>query len=142
MRQTESCWTKGYVRMSKSRKEKVIVLFDGYCNFCVGVVMSLKFINILFRSESSVAFISIHKSTPLIKKYKLNINNLKSEIHIISQSGQTYRGSKAITFLTNYFPELSLILKFFDSRRGEIVYQWIAKNRYALFGCNNACTKN
>lgn len=116
---------------------KQIILFDGVCNLCD------KFVQFVLRhdKEKQFVFTSLQSSIgqQLLRKHNLE-NSLKTVVllndevaylysDVAIRVGTTLGGWMKITYL------FYLVPKFFR----DIVYNWIAANRYRLFGRQDHC---
>lgn len=116
---------------------KQIILFDGVCNLCD------KFVQFVLRHDKEKQFIfaSLQSSIgqQLLREYNLE-NSLKTVVLISDgvaylysdvaiRVGNTLGGWMKITYL------FYLVPKFFR----DIIYNWIAANRYRLFGKQDHC---
>jgi predicted DCC family thiol-disulfide oxidoreductase YuxK len=114
-----------------------IVLFDGVCNFC----------------QSSVQFIIKHESNQELKFASLQSEFGKSIIQqyqipkdtdsiIFIEHQKAYIKSDAALKISTYFKfpfKLLTIFKIVPTFIRNKVYDYIAKNRYAWFGKQDAC---
>jgi predicted DCC family thiol-disulfide oxidoreductase YuxK len=114
-----------------------IVLFDGVCNFC----------------QSSVQFIIKHESNQELKFASLQSEFGKSIIQqyqipkdtdsiVFIEQQKAYIKSDAALKISTYFKfpfNLLIILKIVPTFIRNKVYDYIAKNRYAWFGKQDAC---
>ena len=115
-----------------------ILLFDGVCNLCNGVVQ------FILKNENSkdLYFASLQSESGqrLQKQYDINTNRLDSIVYI--ENGKHFIKSKAIYKVsTNLKKPWSAIfyLSFIPSFIGDFLYDIVAKNRYNLFGKNESC---
>lgn len=115
-----------------------IVLFDGICNLCCGVV---KFV-IKRDKHARIKFAALQSEAglQLLKQYNLPSSNFSSFVFI--ENGQAYTQSEAALRLCK---NLSAMWPFMYGfiivpsfiRNG--IYNWIAKNRYKWFGKQDQC---
>ena len=117
--------------------DKQIILFDGVCNLCD------KFVQFVLRRDEEAQFVfAALQSTigqELLKKYNLEnslktvvlISDGKAYIHsdVALKVGQTLGGWLKITYLFYLIPRFIR----------DIIYNWIAANRYRLFGKQDYC---
>ena len=115
-----------------------IVLFDGVCNLCCGVV---KFV-IKKDKDGQVKFASLQSDAgqQLLKQYHLPVNSFNS--FVLIESGHAYTQSTAALRLCKYLSALwpcmygfIIVPKFIR----DVIYQWIAKKRYKWFGRQDSC---
>ncbi|NBI27500.1 thiol-disulfide oxidoreductase DCC family protein [Chengkuizengella marina] len=114
-----------------------ILLFDGVCNLCNGVVQF-----ILPRVRGNIKFASLQSNIgqKLLKQYNLNTKEISTIVLI--QGNKTYTKSSAALrlclLLKNLWPILFAFIIIPKSIR-DVVYDWIAKNRYRWFGKSEQC---
>lgn len=124
--------------MNETLNNKTILLFDGYCNLC----------------QSSVQFILKHEKIPqlyftslqseigvkLLKQYGINPHEVDSLV-LIENNKAFVKSSAALRvskYLKGLYPlgfGLIIIPKFIRN----IVYDFIAKNRYKWYGKTDSC---
>jgi predicted DCC family thiol-disulfide oxidoreductase YuxK len=119
-------------------KEEAIVLFDGVCNLCNGVVNLLIDLdkNDVFRFASLQSEIGKKK----LEEYKLSSESLDSVLLIYKNS--VYQKSNAVFEISSILGFPFSILKIFHFLPLSIsnsVYDLVAKNRYRLFGKKDVC---
>jgi predicted DCC family thiol-disulfide oxidoreductase YuxK len=124
--------------MADQLKEHPIVLFDGVCNYCNGVV------NFVIRQDKKkkLRFAALQSAAgqKLLAQYKLPQTNFDS--FIIIEKGKAYQRSTAALILYNKLPwwwkwtQLFWILPRFIRDAG---YNIIARNRYRWFGKKEQC---
>ena len=116
-----------------------IVLFDGECNLCNGVVRNivprdpthkLRFANL--QSETGIA---------LLEQYSLPTDILDS--FILIDEDKAYQRSDGALRIFRYlhFPWsiISRVLSIVPQSLRDSTYHWIARNRYAWFGKTDYC---
>jgi len=114
---------------------KMIILFDGVCNMCVG---SVNFI-IKRDSKDMFRFASLQGDVgqKMVKKYSLSMNSI-----ILIKNGQVKTKSSAvlnILYHLNTFWKALLIFYIVPYPIRDILYNIVAKSRYFLFGKRNQC---
>lgn len=115
-----------------------IILFDGLCNLCSGLV------NFLIRWETQpvLKFTSLQSDTG--KTYLSQFSVSKNAINtlVLIEGEDIYTHSKAALRLLSYlkFPwPLLQIFSILPKFITDAVYRWIAKNRYQWFGQCEHC---
>jgi predicted DCC family thiol-disulfide oxidoreductase YuxK len=115
----------------------VIILFDGICNFCSGVVQFL-----YARDKNHVfRFASLQSETG---QKLLSEHHLPAEIStvVVIENDVAYTRSTGALKLTRYLTKLwPLAQMFFIVPRfiRDGIYEIIAKNRYKWFGKHDSC---
>ena len=118
-----------------NNNNKMIVLFDGVCNMCVG---SVNFI-IKRDSKDMFRFASLQGDVgqKMVKKYSLSMNSI-----ILIKNGQVKTKSSAvlnILYHLNTFWKALLVFYVVPYPIRDILYNIVAKTRYFLFGKRNQC---
>lgn len=123
--------------MKKTSRE-IIVLFDGVCNLCNGAVQFI----IKRDPRGVIRFASLQSDTAkeLLKRFGLNSEALHSILviegdRIFDRSDAAF---KIIANLSSPWPILTC-LKIFPRFLRDGVYNWIARNRYRVFGQRDEC---
>jgi len=114
------------------------ILFDGFCNFCVGAV---KFI---IQRDRSKRFRFAPVQSPvgqrLLQEHRLRQEQLRS--FVLVENGRVYEKSGAALRvarrLRGFWPLLSM-LRIIPRPLRDLCYTLFAKRRYALFGKRETC---
>jgi predicted DCC family thiol-disulfide oxidoreductase YuxK len=118
--------------------QKVIVLFDGICNLCNGVVRFL-----IQRDKRNVflfASLQSDAAQQLLKKHGLNPDVFDS-IVVIDQ-GNVYERSDAALKIASYLPgfwSMVGIFKFIPRFFRDGIYNIVSRTRYSVFGKRAEC---
>lgn len=117
---------------------KPIILFDGICNLCDGVVQFIvrhdpnkKFLFTSLQSEAGQT---------LLKQYQLPLENFNS--FLLIQDGKVYNKSTGALKVARQIKGVWKWLYIFiiiPTFIRDAVYSWIAKNRYEWFGKKDGC---
>lgn len=124
--------------MKVSEIHNPILLFDGYCNFCNS---SVQFI-LKHEKRKQLVFASLQSDVgkELLQQY--NIDSTKIDSLVLIENNKAYIKSSAAIRLTKYlkglYPlaQLFLIIPYLIRN---LVYDYIAKNRYKWFGKSESC---
>jgi predicted DCC family thiol-disulfide oxidoreductase YuxK len=115
-----------------------IVLFDGICNLCTGSVIFIlrrdPRANLRFASIQSAAGERILESCGLPRDFAESI--------IYIEDGQPFtKSTAALKIVRNLKPPWPLlyIAKIIPTRIRDGAYDWIARNRYSIFGKRDSC---
>ncbi len=124
-----------YIYCMKTRK---IILFDGICNLCN---QSVQFV-IEHDSKNQFRFASLQSDfgQDFLKKNKLEATQFDSIVFI--EDDQFYTKSSAALKIAKYLDGITSWLTIFmivPKPLRDIVYSFIAKNRYRWFGKNESC---
>lgn len=119
-------------------KEQPVVLFDGVCNLCNSAVQWI----IKHDPNAKVKFASLQsdKGKELIKRSSVSIGEMKSMVLI--EKNKIYVKSTAVLKVCKYLKgiwKLGIMLLIIPRPIRDLVYEWIAKNRYKWFGKRNDC---
>jgi len=118
--------------------DKIIVLFDGICNLCIG---SVKFI---IRNDTNdnfrLAAIQSPEGKKIIKKFSIDIKKIDSII-LIKNNNIKYRSSAVLFILRNLNTVWKFLLVFYlvPYPIRDFFYRLIARSRYNIFGKKNSC---
>jgi len=119
-------------------KTRKIILFDGICNLCN---QSVQFV-IEHDSKNQFRFASLQSDfgQDFLKKNKLEAIQFDSIVFI--EDDQFYTKSSAALKIAKYLDGITSWLTIFmivPKPLRDIVYSFIAKNRYRWFGKNESC---
>ncbi|NHN26817.1 DUF393 domain-containing protein [Flavobacterium jejuense] len=125
--------------MENLPKEKKIILFDGVCNLCES---SVQFI--IKRDKKDIfRFIAIQSELgqKIIKYIGIDSSKTDSIILYIPGKAYYYKAEAALFIAKELSGFYSLLgyLSFIPNPVKNIVYDYIAKNRYKWYGKKNAC---
>ena len=118
--------------------DKMIVLFDGICNLCIG---SVKFI---IKNDSNdkfrLAAIQSPEGQKIIKKFSIDIEKIDS-IVLIKKNKIKYRSSAVLFVLRNLNTIWKFLFVFYlvPYPIRDFFYRNIARNRYSIFGKQESC---
>jgi len=114
---------------------KMIILFDGVCNMCVGSV------NFIIKRDSKDVFrfasLQGDVGQKMVKKHSLSINSI-----VLIKNGKVKTKSSAvlnILYHLNTFWKALLVFYVVPYPIRDILYNIVAKTRYLLFGKRNQC---
>ena len=115
-----------------------LILFDGVCNFCNATVNF-----ILKHDKENIFRFSAQQSKEGIKlltrigKENHNLSNL-----VFIDNERFYEGADAIIQISKHlkgFPKIFYLLRFLPKKFNQLTYNFIAKNRYKIFGKRESC---
>lgn len=116
-----------------------IVLFDGVCNFCNGVVRYI----VPLDPNGKLRFANLQSKTGLglLDKYSLPLDDFDS--FILIDGNQAYKRSDGAMGIFRYlrfpWPIIARMLYIIPVFLRDKAYYWIANNRYAWFGKTDYC---
>lgn len=120
-------------------KNKKIILFDGVCNLCNS---SVQFI-IKHDKKDVFRFVAIQSELgqKIIKHIGIHENKLDSIIFYEPNIAYYYKSSAAIQIAKNLNGIFSLVtfFKIIPESIRDLLYDYIAKNRYNWFGKKESC---
>ncbi|MCT4698913.1 thiol-disulfide oxidoreductase DCC family protein [Tenacibaculum haliotis] len=121
-------------------KDKQLILFDGICNFCNKSILMI----IKHDTENKFVFASLQSDIGKEIIANLAIDTLKIDSIILYKPGIAYYiKSTAAIKIMNQFNGLwktSYLLWIFPEVIRNVVYDFIAKNRYKWFGKKDMCS--
>ncbi|UII75761.1 thiol-disulfide oxidoreductase DCC family protein [Flagellimonas sp. HMM57] len=120
-------------------KEKKIILFDGVCNLCNGVIQF-----IIKRDKKDLfRYAALQSETGIRLTRERGINTSKIDSFILIEPGVAYfTKSDAALRIGQDFGGLWKVLAIFTwipTSFRNVVYDFIARNRYRWFGRKDAC---
>ncbi|QXP73905.1 DCC1-like thiol-disulfide oxidoreductase family protein [Tenacibaculum sp. HL-MS23] len=120
-------------------KDKEIILFDGVCNFCNNTVLWI----IRFDKKNKFVFASLQSDIGKKITNHLGIDTLKIDAIILYAPNISYeiKSTAALKIMNKFggFWKLTQVFLFIPEGIRNIVYDFIAKNRYNWFGKKDAC---
>jgi predicted DCC family thiol-disulfide oxidoreductase YuxK len=124
--------------MEKDLAAHGVILFDGVCNLCNGVVQF-----IIPRDPNRYFYYAALQSDAgykLRKQYHLSTTEINT--FILVQNGEIYTKSTAALLVARKLPGLwSLLAAFIVIPRflRDPIYDWVSRNRYKWFGQKTEC---
>ncbi len=124
-------------RLQSLPANKVLVLFDGYCNLCNGAVQ------FILKRDSRDRFRFAALTWPAGKEVLEDHPQLSSTDSIIVYcAGKVYAHSSAALVIAGRLGGLWPLMKVFwivPPFIRDAVYKWVARNRYRWFGKKETC---
>lgn len=119
--------------------EKKIILFDGVCNLCN---RSIQFV-IKRDTNDEFRFATLQGKIGQRLAQERNIDISKVDSIILIEPGVAYytKSTAALKIGQSFggFWKMIRVLNLIPSTLRDIVYDWVAKNRYAWYGKQDAC---
>ena len=120
-------------------KEKKIILFDGVCNLCESSVLFV----IKHDTKDVFRFVALQSDLGLaiVKHIGLDTKNIDSVILYEPGISYNYKSAAALEIAKNLggFFHLGTIFKIIPSGLRNVLYDYIAKNRYLWYGKKDNC---
>lgn len=119
------------------REEKSILLFDGVCNLCNGLVRF-----ILKRDKmKQFDFVALQskKGKEFIESYEIP---QETDSVILIYKNSVYMESNAAIKISQLLPapwSWAVVFKIIPKTWRDKMYRWVAKNRYSWFGKSEMC---
>jgi predicted DCC family thiol-disulfide oxidoreductase YuxK len=117
--------------------DKLIVLFDGVCNFCNAWVKLI----IRHDKKDKFRFVPLQSETGSQLQFQLPVLNSEESVVLID-NGKVYysadAGLKILYHLGGWWKSVTVLYLLPKSLR-YAVYSFIARNRYKWFGKRNSC---
>ena len=119
-------------------RDKHIIFFDGVCNMCNIFVRLI--IKLDYKEQFIFCPISSKKGQKIINKFNLELKNIDSII-LFKNNKITLKSEAVIEILVSLslLFRFFLILKILPSKLLDLIYDFIAKYRYKLFGRKESC---
>ena len=119
-------------------RNKHIIFFDGACNMCNSFVRLI--IKLDYKEQFIFCPISSKKGQKIINKFSLDLKNIDS-ILLLKNNKITLKSEAVIEILVSLslLFRFFLILKILPSKLLDLIYDFIAKYRYKLFGRKESC---
>lgn len=116
-----------------------VVVWDGQCNFCRSQVERLRALDWYNR----LTFLSLHDPRVSLRYGELSLDQLMSQMWVVTPSGTRFGGADAIRYLSRAMPSLWILAPIMHlplcMPLWRAVYRWIARRRYLISGkkCDN-----
>jgi predicted DCC family thiol-disulfide oxidoreductase YuxK len=120
-------------------ENKKIILFDGVCNLCD------KSVHFIIKHDKNDVFRFVALQSDLGKKIikHIGINTTKTDSIILYQPGMAYfYKAEAALKIAKELGGIYIVLSLFSvlpNSLSNLVYDWIAKNRYKWYGKKDEC---
>ncbi|WGH76303.1 DCC1-like thiol-disulfide oxidoreductase family protein [Tenacibaculum tangerinum] len=125
--------------MKNLPKHKKVILFDGICNFCNDSVLTI----IKHDTNNTFVFTSLQSDTGKEITHYLGVDTAEIDSIILYEPGVAYdiKSTAALKIMNDFGGLWKLTQVFFIFPEGfrNIVYDFIAKNRYKWFGKKETC---
>ena len=120
-------------------KDKKIILTDGVCNLCNGIVLKI----IKYDMKNTFLFANLQSEAGKELTKYLGIDTKKIEAIILYEPGVSYeiKSNAALKIMDDFggFWKLTFVLRVFPVSFRDVIYDIIAKNRYKWFGKKESC---
>jgi predicted DCC family thiol-disulfide oxidoreductase YuxK len=117
---------------------KQILYFDGVCNLCETAVQFV----IKRNKQENILFASLQSSAGQKMLIDFNLPQQQLFSMVFVDRGELYIKSSASLRITKYLAAawpICQYAKFVPRFIRDVVYDWVARNRYKWFGEKNAC---
>lgn len=120
--------------MSDTTESKVVVLFDGQCNFCRSQINVLKRLD----GKHRIEFVSLHDPLVQERYSDLTYEQLMDQMWLVTPQGKKLGGADAVRYLTLLLPILWPVAPLMHIPGSmpiwRFLYRQVAKRRYKLAG--------
>jgi predicted DCC family thiol-disulfide oxidoreductase YuxK len=121
-------------------KGKKIILFDGVCNLCNDSVLKV----IKYDRKNVFLFTALQSEAgeKILKKLEIDTSKIDSIILYVPEENKYYIKSSAALRIMNEFSgvwKLMQVFRILPAALNNVVYDWIARNRYRWFGKKESC---
>jgi predicted DCC family thiol-disulfide oxidoreductase YuxK len=119
--------------------DQTVAFFDGYCNLCSGSVIFAS------RRTENVKFYSLQSETgqKVMESENLDFDELKT--FILIKDSKVFTISNAVLELVKEFGRvwkaLATLIGFIPETVRDLVYRFVARNRFAVFGRRDRCMR-
>lgn len=118
---------------------KKIILFDGICNLCNSSVLKI----IKYDKNNQFVFASLQSDIGKQIINHIHIDTSKIDSIVLYEPNVSYdvKSSAILKIATNFggIWKLTQLFFIFPCKTRDIIYDFIAKNRYRWFGKKNSC---
>jgi predicted DCC family thiol-disulfide oxidoreductase YuxK len=125
--------------MENLPKDKKIILFDGVCNLCNSAVL------FIIKQDSKDLFRFVALQSDLGEKIinHIGIDSTKLDSIILYEPGTAYyyksEAALKIASKLDSFYSMLVVFKILPTAFSNLIYDWIARNRYKWFGKKENC---
>lgn len=125
--------------MSLATQHHLIVVIDGECIMCSKFA---KFV-VTFNPDARLIWAQNDTAKEFLKAFNISFENVMRSI-VVVRRGNVFRGSDAfiqiLLTMPWYLRLVAYSMMIFPRPLRELVYNWVATNRYDLFGKYETCT--
>ncbi|CAM1340792.1 thiol-disulfide oxidoreductase DCC family protein [Tenacibaculum aestuarii] len=125
--------------MNSIPSNKKVILFDGVCNFCNNSVLKV----IKYDTKNQFVFTSLQSAVGKEITQYLGIDTSKIDSIILYEPNVAYdiKSTAALRIMNDFggIWKLTQVFLIFPESLRNLVYDYIAKNRYKWFGKKEAC---
>ncbi|WP_417785125.1 thiol-disulfide oxidoreductase DCC family protein [Tenacibaculum sp.] len=125
--------------MNNLPSDKKVILFDGVCNFCNDSVLKV----IKYDVKNQFVFTSLQSNIGKEITQYLGVDTSKVDSIILYEPNVAYdiKSTAALKIMNDFggIWKLTQVFWVFPESLRNIVYDYIAKNRYKWFGKKDAC---
>jgi predicted DCC family thiol-disulfide oxidoreductase YuxK len=119
--------------------KEVTLLYDAECVLCTNSVRTLR----KLKTSVPLRMISLQEADLEVLLPGTSFAELQAQIHVIDTDGQVYKGADSIICILKTVPSLKWISWLYRipglKPMADLMYRWVAKNRYKLFGKVDSC---
>ncbi|TDE05551.1 thiol-disulfide oxidoreductase DCC family protein [Flavobacterium hiemivividum] len=123
----------------KIPKEKKIILFDGVCNLCNSAVQLI----IKHDKKDLFRFVALQSDLGVEICKHIGVDQQNTDSIILYEPGIAYyyksEAALEIASKLGSFYSLLALFKFLPNSFSDIIYDWIARNRYKWYGKKESC---
>ncbi len=120
-------------------KNKKIILFDGICNLCNNTVLRI----IKYDKKNTFIFTSLQSKVgqEILEKIKVDTSKIDSIILYVPTVSYDIKSTASLKIMQNFggFWKLTNVFWIVPEKLRNLVYDYIAKNRYKWFGKKESC---
>ncbi|MES2388710.1 MAG: thiol-disulfide oxidoreductase DCC family protein [Bacteroidota bacterium] len=120
-------------------KGQDIILFDGYCNLCNGAVRFI--IRFDGKGRYKLAALSSDAGKAALNSYGLSMATMPDSIVLLHEGRILQKSAAALQIAAGLggFWKLAKVFYIVPRFIRDAVYDWVARNRYRIFGKKEVC---
>ncbi|MEL7265583.1 MAG: DUF393 domain-containing protein [Planctomycetota bacterium] len=118
----------------RESRDRDVVIYDGQCNFCVGSVRRLRWLD----WSDRLRYLSLHDDRVAVRYPRLEKEDLLQQMYVMTPGGDAFGGADAVRYLTRRMPILWPVMPLmhlpFSHHVWHWMYRFVARRRYLLGG--------
>jgi len=113
-----------------------LLVYDGICNLCT---IAVRFLHALERGRLIRYLPSQMLSLSQRRRYRLSAGLLRGRMYLIVSDRAVLGGTLGIVAVCKLLSGFGSICSVLGTEPAQRFYEWVARRRYRLFGCRDAC---
>jgi predicted DCC family thiol-disulfide oxidoreductase YuxK len=116
------------------KQAELLLIYDGRCVLCRRTVKQLESIKV----DAKLEMVSLQTVEANRLPERTTRESLHAQLHVLDEKGQIFKGPDAVFRILREVPSLRPISWLYGlpgmRQLAKVVYRWIARHRYKLFG--------